>query len=399
MATLLLPTRGRFPDLSLAFISILSFWLFYLMTVLVRGSIIDGGAHELLPRRLLGILLGILLTLLIYAALRLFGRGSLKRMIVIAAVGCLPASILFAGINFALFILHPPLVIREHVETTPDGTVVVRSGAGQVKVQRPGSAPLIFQSDSYHDMLMKQAPRDIADAAVTWYFFFAAWSSFYVAMSSANQLRLAERRAAEFERAAQSAQLRALRYQVNPHFLFNTLNSLSSLIMARREEEAEAMVMNLSHFFRSTLATDPTADVTLAEEIAMQRLYLDIERARFPNRLKVEVSIPEEIQSARIPALLLQPIVENAIKYGVARTRDVVTLEIKARESDGYIHLCIDNDGPIPRPGESGGTGVGLANVRQRLEARFGREASLSCTERPHGGYRVEIVMPRVVNG
>ena len=123
------------------------------------------------------------------------------------------------------------------------------------------------------------------EGSLTWYFFFAAWAAFYVAMSYAAQLRAAERRAAGAEREAQEAQLRALRYQVNPHFLFNTLNSLSSLILSQKTDDAERMLMNLSTFFRSSLSADPTADVTLAEEIELQRLYLDIEKIRFPKRL------------------------------------------------------------------------------------------------------------------
>jgi LytS/YehU family sensor histidine kinase len=234
---------------------------------------------------------------------------------------------------------------------------------------------------------------------VTWYFFFAAWASFYIALSSATQLRVAERRAAEFERDAQAAQLRALRYQVNPHFLFNTLNSLSSLIMARRDEEAEAMIVNLSTFFRSTLAVDPTADVTLTEEIGFQMLYLDIEKVRFPRRLKVEVDVPDGLGAARVPALILQPVIENAIKYGVSRARGAVIVSVRAREEGGRLHLQVENKGDIPPSyGERRGTGVGLANVCERLSARFGADAT--CSHGPvDGGFRVDMTMPLLSDG
>ena len=102
----------------------------------------------------------------------------------------------------------------------------------------------------------------------------------------------AQRRLADAESAAQAAQVRALRYQVNPHFLFNTLNSLSSLVMTGRTDRAEAMLLALSTFFRTSLSLDPTADVSLAEEIDLQRLYLDIEKVRFPDRLQVEIDVP-----------------------------------------------------------------------------------------------------------
>src|SRR5207237_6086727 len=124
-------------------------------------------------------------------------------------------------------------------------------------------------------------------------------------------------------------------YQINPHFLFNTLNSLSSLVMTGRGDRAETMLLALSTFFRTSLSIDPSADVTLAEEIDLQRLYLDIEKARFPDRLHVEIDVPEELEQARLPALLLQPIVENAIKYGVSKSRKAILVRIAARSLDG----------------------------------------------------------------
>src|SRR4029079_4374833 len=101
------------------------------------------------------------------------------------------------------------------------------------------------------------------------------------------------------------AQVRALRYQVNPHFLFNTLNSLSSLVMSGRADRAQEMLMALSAFFRTSLSMDPSVDVSVSEEIALQRLYLDIEQVRFPNRLDVNIDIPDELAGARVPALIL----------------------------------------------------------------------------------------------
>ena len=210
----------------------------------------------------------------------------------------------------------------------------------------------------------------------------------------------AQRRAAEAESAAQAAQVRALRYQVNPHFLFNTLNSLSSLIMAGRAEEAESMVLKLSTFFRSSLTLDATADISLAEEIALQRLYLDIEKVRFPRRLKVEFDIPEELENARLPALILQPIVENAIKYAVSQTRDKVDADHRrARSWPGPLHDRGQQHGAAGRASESAngnsdGTGVGIANVCQRLDARFGSLAKCAYGPRRDGGYQVLLTLP-----
>jgi LytS/YehU family sensor histidine kinase len=208
----------------------------------------------------------------------------------------------------------------------------------------------------------------------------------------------ARRRAAEAESAARAAQIRALRYQVNPHFLFNTLNSLSSLVMSGRPEEAESMILKLSTFFRSSLSLDPSADVTLAEEIALQSLYLDIERVRFPKRLKVEIDVPHNLESARLPGLILQPVVENAIKYGVSPTREKVILRISAREAGpGRFTLEVSNTGKLskrPPDDTHEGTGVGLDNVCERLRARFGRAAQCEFGPIDGGGYRVVMTLP-----
>lgn len=395
MASLTLPRpQGRFSDFPLAVKSILGFWFFYFMTLMVRAVVIHHGINEMLLRRSAGIMVGVALTFLIYLALRFFAdRANLTRMITIAAVAAIPAAFIFAVFNYYTFFLYEP-VVQRRTEAPATATVVVNRN-GRQEVRRI----LLPDSSNARELLRREARRSVADGTVTWYFFFGAWASFYVVMTAGNQLREAERRASDFERAAQSAQLRALRYQVNPHFLFNTLNSLSSLIMTRREEEAEKMILSLSNFFRSTLTIDPAADVSLADEIRFQMLYLDIEKARFPNRLRVEIDIPPELRNVRIPALLLQPIIENAIKYGVARAKSVVTLAIRASEEEGRVKLLVENDASAPdRTEAEHGTGVGLANVRDRLRARFGDAASLSSGAIEGGGFRVVITMPVVRN-
>jgi LytS/YehU family sensor histidine kinase len=145
------------------------------------------------------------------------------------------------------------------------------------------------------------------------------------------------------------------------------------------------------------LAIDPHDDVTLAEEIALQRLYLDIEKARFPDRLTVRVDVPESLEKARVPALLLQPIVENAIKHGVARTAGRVELDIRAEPAGaGLVRILIKNSGGTASDvkQKSHGTGVGLVNVCERLTARFGSAASCSFGPGAAGGYRVSITLP-----
>jgi two-component system LytT family sensor kinase len=384
--------RSRVPDLRLAAASIGGFWLFYFLTIVIRMALLEESFHSL-EWRGLGCLVGVLLTFLVYLVLRIAADESLTIKIIVGAISCIPAAAIFSTFNLA-FAVHQPLVTRTLIAEKEGERTVLKlpkdREADHTEVPRMPTRVMLPES-----VRRERTARLIADGLVTWYLFFAAWASFYLALSSGVQLRTAERRAARAERDAQAAQLRALRYQVNPHFLFNTLNSLSSLVMARRENEAESMIVNLSTFFRSSLAIDPTEDVTLKEEIGFQRLYLDIETVRFPNRLRVVTDIPDDLAAARVPPLILQPVVENAIKHGVARTAEPVTLTILAREEDGRLLLVVENDrGPAADGRGEVGTGVGLANVRDRLAARFGPEAECEDEPLPDGGYRVILSMP-----
>ena len=231
--------------------------------------------------------------------------------------------------------------------------------------------------------------------AVDWYFFFAAWGALYLAVGYAQRTQAAERAALEAVAAARNAQLRALRYQINPHFLFNALNSLSALVLraAGRGRAHDPQPVDL---LPHDLSTDPVEDVPLSEEIRLQRLYLDIEAVRFPDRLRIQFDIPPELETACVPALILQPLVENAIKHGVAHSAEPVTLTIRARTSGGGLLLLVENDGPPAAAASARQGSVGLANVRARLAARFGAAAEFSAGPRDTGGWRVGIRLPIV---
>ncbi|HET9638660.1 MAG TPA: histidine kinase [Allosphingosinicella sp.] len=383
----------RLPDLPLAAASILGFWLFYFATILIRTMLIEESLVWM-SYRALGCVIGVVLTFLVYFVLSRAARESVRIQIVAAAIACVPAAAIFSTFNLA-FAVQQPLAERTVIRQGPDGTTIVGSAAGdEVRIGKRG-VQIATPLPTDPDLRRQKALRLIADGLVTWYFFFAAWASFYIAISSAARLRAAERRATGAERDAQEAQLRALRYQVNPHFLFNTLNSLSSLVMARRDEEAEAMIVNLSAFFRSSLALDPSEDITLAQEIEFQQLYLDIEKLRFPKRLEVRIEVPADLRGARVPPLILQPLVENAIKHGVARTAEPVRLTISAREEDARLILTVENDrGPAEPAKDEHCTGVGLVNVCERLAARFGPEATCEHGPLPGGGWQVTLSMP-----
>ncbi|MBS0505354.1 MAG: sensor histidine kinase [Proteobacteria bacterium] len=188
------------------------------------------------------------------------------------------------------------------------------------------------------------------------------------------------------------AQMLALRFQLNPHFLFNTLNAISSLVVLGRDRDAEAMIDRLSSFLRASLAADPDRMVAIEEEFEMLDNYLDIEGVRFGERLVTSVTLPPELARAQVPPFLLQPLVENAVKYAVAPSRAPVRIDISARERDGRLELSVADSGSNGMHVMSG-TGVGLANVRERLRLSFGDKGEMAVTE-AENGFRVVLTMP-----
>jgi sensor histidine kinase YesM len=213
-----------------------------------------------------------------------------------------------------------------------------------------------------------------------------AFQAAYMALQR-NQWLLGEARQRERE-----AQMLALRFQLNPHFLFNTLNAISSLVVLRRTEEAESMIDRLSSFLRGSLAADPDRMVAVEDEFEMLDNYLDIESVRFGERLLTAVHLPPELARAQVPPFLLQPLVENAVKYAVAPSRTEVRVEIAARERDGLLELEVSDSGGDGE-GVSSGTGVGLANVRERLRLSYGTEGQMQVHD-DGDGFRVTLTMP-----
>ena len=233
---------------------------------------------------------------------------------------------------------------------------------------------------------------DFLYSLMYWFWFYFCWTTAYLAFSYSIAVQEQERHAAELAVKAQEAQVRALRYQINPHFLFNTLNAIAALVRDA-PARAEEMVVQLSDFFRRSLAINPMEDISLAEEVELQRLYLEIERTRFPERLRFDVELERGSAEARVPALLLQPLVENAVKHGVARSEGPTCIRIHARLDGPMLEILVENDAITASPCESGET-VGLRNVQDRLRSRFGDEAGLEAAAIPEGGYRNRLRMP-----
>jgi two-component system, LytTR family, sensor kinase len=226
--------------------------------------------------------------------------------------------------------------------------------------------------------------------------FFSTWIGLYLALSYSSRLRRQERREAETRILAQAAQLQALHYQINPHFLFNTLNSISSLVVDGSNAKAEEMLQRLSDFLRMTLQLDPSLDVAFEQEIALQRVYLEVEKVRYPD-LDLSIRVADEVGNAQVPSLILQPLVENAIKHGVATNMGVSNIDILATRSGQRINLEVTNQ--VSEATGSMSTGIGLQNVRDRLQARFGDLAELSTEYLPTHQFKVKLSMPLVMGG
>ena len=203
----------------------------------------------------------------------------------------------------------------------------------------------------------------------------------------------------QLERVNRESELRALRYQLNPHFVFNALNSVSSLIIDHKNQQAEELVDDLADYMRAVL-TDGTQDmVTVEQEIAQQVRYLEIERMRFPERLQYSVNVDPTVNGWSIPALIIQPLIENAVKYGVATTNRSVKIVISAKKKGDRLRISIANDGRVKRPASlaedrTAGTGTGLANIRDRLKALYGPNASLLLANSTDGMATATIVLP-----
>ncbi len=206
--------------------------------------------------------------------------------------------------------------------------------------------------------------------------FFLAWTGLYLALGYSFDVQAEQLRAARAHAHAQAARLRALHNQVNPHFLFNSLNSISALIAERRNDDADRMVGKLATFFRRSLSIDPFEDIPLAREIDLQRTYLEIEQLRYPD-LTLAIDCPPALAHAAVPALILQPLVENAVKYGVAGSAPPARIAISARAEDGMLAIAVEDGGTTPPAAPAPGGGLGLNNVRRRLEQRFGARHAL----------------------
>ena len=265
---------------------------------------------------------------------------------------------------------------------------------------------------SYLAALARAATINIASASVTDYQFespfqlfggttrstilLLCWSALYFGVKYYESLQQQREAALKAAALAQEAQLKMLRYQLNPHFLFNTLNAISTLILDNQNRTANQAVTRLSEFLRYTLDQDPMKKVTLRQELEVLEMYLGTERLRFGERLRLEYAIEDESLEALLPSLLLQPLLENSLKYAISTREQGGCIRIESRRRGAMLELSVIDDGPGLRdpsstPGER--RGVGLTNMRERLAVLYGTHHRFSIMN-SLPGVRVEMALP-----
>jgi two-component system sensor histidine kinase AlgZ len=222
-----------------------------------------------------------------------------------------------------------------------------------------------------------------------------AWSGLYFGIKYYGTVEEQRARLLESETAAREAQLQALRYQLQPHFLFNTLNAISSLVVSHQPERATEMIAKLAALLRNTLSVPELHLVMLREELAVTEEYLSIEQVRFGPRLAVSISVLPEAAEVQVPRFLLQPIVENAIRHGIARCPHGGEVSITASVIEGHLRIDIENDrAESPQQSAEEGNGLGLANTRTRLEKLYGEQGSVIVNTNQNDRYRVSLQFP-----
>jgi signal transduction histidine kinase len=255
------------------------------------------------------------------------------------------------------------------------------------------SAYLQYTSDSM-EWEMKSALEFFSNALASTYLLLC-WTGLYFGIKYYESLQLQREATLRAATLAQEAQLKMLRYQLNPHFLFNTLNAISTLILDGENRTANQAVMRLSEFLRYTLDQDPMKKVTLRQEIEAMNLYLTTEKLRFGERLRLEFAIEERALEALVPSLLLQPLIENAVKYAVSPSERGGTIRVEGRARGSMLELVVADDGPGINTGAApgAGRGVGLRNIRERLATLYeDRHRFANLDNKP--GLRIELGLP-----
>jgi signal transduction histidine kinase len=230
---------------------------------------------------------------------------------------------------------------------------------------------------------------------LTFLVLYAAIVTVSYVLESRERLALQRTETARLNELLSKAQLDALRRQIEPHFLFNTLNAVAGLVREGRNDAAVGMIAGLSDFLRRVLQDSNAQQVPLGEEMEFAQKYLEIQKVRFAERLQLSVDVPRELYPAQVPSLILQPMVENAVKHGIAKRAQGGAIRIAASQSDGVLTLSVCNDGPsLPVGWEMARSGIGMSNVRTRLQSLYGDAFELSMRNQDAGGVEVSVSLP-----
>jgi sensor histidine kinase YesM len=303
-------------------------------------------------------------------------------------------TLLLTATGYSLTLLMASL-FRRLIAMRPLLTVIL----SLVAVVMAATAFSIIETWSYATFLKPEAkPVGVAylGAILLNFALLAAWSALYYGINYYLLLEEEIDQRGRLESQASSAQLAMLRYQLNPHFLFNTLNSISTLVLLKQTERANAMLARLSSFLRYTLANEPTAQVTLAQEVETLKLYLEIEKMRFEDRLRPHFHIDPATIGARLPSLILQPLIENAIKYAVTPSETGADIWLSATRVGESIRIEVADNGAGGQDAivATQSTGVGLANTKDRLAQAYGDQSRFHTTTNEHGGFSVVVEVP-----
>jgi len=340
------------------------FWLFqgsiWISYFGIRGAIAayNGTFFEVIEWRVLVPVAGFVLTLLLRPVLDRIAQLRAPWPVLLAILSSLGASVVFTVLDLQIFSLFYP------ERTAQEGGVRI--------------VTYLFWTHLHS-------------------YIFIAWTVLYFLIGYHVQLGQQTEQVLKAKALAHQAQLKMLRYQINPHFLFNTLNAMRTLVLDKRERDAATMIVSLSQFLRYTLEKDPGDMVPLSQEMWAQELYLAIEKVRFGERLSVRVDADEEALTCLVPSLILQPLVENAIKYAIAPSETGGEITVKATLSGGTLIIIVSDTGPgLPEPiyQHLTRTGVGLANIQNRLREIYEARARLILKNRKPSGLHIEIRLP-----
>lgn len=325
-----------------------------------------------------------------------WSQQSVAYSIAMSIVGLLTTSIVLRPIYRFARRQHPALLLLIGISTTAAATVAMSIAKLQTFVLIFGEEWILNRgADLGSSNLFMLIRPDLPPN----FFLLMSWGGFYFGINYYLKLRDESERALVSARLADQAQLKMLRYQLNPHFLFNTLNAISTLVLEKDGKQANQMLTKLSAFLRYSLDSDALQKTSLAEELRALQLYLDIEKTRFADRLKINIDIDDDALEAQVPSLILQPAIENAIKYAIARMESGGEIGILAKRDGDMLKMQVCDNGPSA-PSDldvllaEGKTGVGLINMRDRLAHLYGGRQSFSLSRKEPDGLCVNLRIP-----